>query len=64
MCASAIVWARLEGVVYGAAIEDSNETYVQRIRIKCRDVFEHGTPKVKLKEEFMREECKRLMKPS
>lgn len=61
MCASACVWARLEGVVYGASMKDRNETYHQRILIPCKNVFKHGTPKLKLYEDFMRDECKKLL---
>lgn len=61
MCASACVWARLEGVVYGASIKDRNEIYTQRILIPCKKVFKHGTPTLKLHEEFMRNECKPLL---
>ena len=61
MCASACVWARLGGVVYGASMKDRNETYTQRILIPCKTVFKHGTPKLKLHEEFMRDECKPLL---
>ncbi len=61
MCASACVWARLEGVVYGASMKYRNKTYTQRILIPCKTVFKHGTPKLKLHEDFMRDECKKLL---
>ncbi len=61
MCASACVWARLEGVVFGANMDDRNETYAQRILIPCKEVFEKGTPQPKLHENFMRTECKELL---
>lgn len=61
MCASACVWARLEGIVYGASMNDRNKTYTQRILIPCKEVLRHGTPKVKLHEEFMRDKCKKLL---
>lgn len=61
MCASACVWAKLEGAVYGASMKDRNKIYTQRILIPCRTVFKHGTPRLKLYEEFMRDECKPLL---
>ncbi len=61
MCASACIWARLEGVVYGANIEDRNDNYTQRILIRCRDVFKNGTPKLELYEDFMRDKCLPLL---
>lgn len=62
MCASAIVWAGMKGVVYGASMKDRNKTWTQRIVIPCREVFKHGTPKVKLHGEFMRKEAKEILK--
>ncbi len=62
MCASASVWAKLEGIVYGASMDDRNKVYTQRILIHCQDVLKHGTPKLKLHKKFMRKECKVLLK--
>ena len=61
MCASACVWAKLEGIVYGASMKDRNKNYTQRILIPCEKVLKHGTPKLKLHKEFMRKECKKLL---
>lgn len=61
MCSSASIWARLEGIVYGANMQDQNEKHPQRILIKCEDILKKGTPKLKLYKEFMREECKKLI---
>ena len=63
MCASACVWARLKGVVYGASMKDRNEVYTQRVLIPCKTVLSKGTPKLLLHEEFMRKECKPLLLP-
>jgi tRNA(Arg) A34 adenosine deaminase TadA len=61
MCTSACVWARMEGIVYGANMDDRNEKYTQRILIRTKEVIKHGTPKLKLHKDFMREECKKLL---
>ncbi len=61
MCTSASVWARMDGIVYGASMADRNEKYTQRILIPCKEVLKHGTPKLKLHEKFMRKECKELL---
>jgi len=61
MCASAYVWARIEGIVYGASMEDRNEICTQRIIIPCEDVLKKGTPKLKLHKNFMRKECKKVL---
>ncbi|MBN2459633.1 nucleoside deaminase [Candidatus Woesearchaeota archaeon] len=61
MCTSACVWARMKGIVYGASMDDRNEKYAQRILIRTEEVLKHGTPKLKLHKDFMREECKKLL---
>ncbi len=61
MCAAASVWARLEGIVYGASMEDRNEKYYQRILIPCEEILKHGTPKLKLHKEYMRKKCQQVM---
>jgi tRNA(Arg) A34 adenosine deaminase TadA len=61
MCTSAAIWAKMEGIVYGAPMEDETEKGVQRIKIKCREVIGKGTPKLKLHENFMRKECRKLL---
>lgn len=63
MCASAIIWARMEGIVYGASMEDQNKNWTQRVFIRARDIIKHGRPKAKLIECFMREECKAVHRP-
>ncbi len=61
MCAAASVWARLDGIVYGASMKKRNKVYTQRIFIPCKTVLKHGTPKLKLHEGFMRKECEKLL---
>ena len=69
MCTSAAIWARMEGIVAGARMEDMSEfrTKVQNkewswrtIDIPASVVIEKGSPRLILIEEFMREECKKL----
>lgn len=62
MCASACVWAKMKGIVYGANMGDINENYTQRVLIRCEDVIDNGHPKLKLYKDFMREECLEVMK--
>jgi len=61
MCASAAVWARMEGLVYGASTDDKNKNYTQRVLIRCEKIIENGSPKLKLHKDFMREECKKIL---
>jgi len=65
MCASAAVWAKMEGIVFGAFKDDAKEKGNKRfswrqIDISCKDVFEKGEPKLKVIEGFMRDECLNL----
>ena len=65
MCASAAIWAKMKGVVYGATIKDARDyatnTFSWRqIDIKCSAILKAGVPKVELVEEFMRQECQKL----
>lgn len=69
MCASAAIWARMEGIVFGAAIEDAyqystKEFTWRQINMKCRDVLQAGDPVLKLEEGFMAKECNELFKLS
>jgi len=43
MCASACIWARMEGIVYGANMKDVNEKYTQRVLVPCEEIIKHGT---------------------
>lgn len=69
MCASAAVWAKLGGIVWGARMEDmtdyaeqnSNEQYVWRtIKIKASEVIDKAPDQPWIIEEFMRDECRKL----
>lgn len=66
MCVSAVIWAKMEGVVFGASKEDAEEYAVEKeegkfswrqINLSSRDVVAKGEPEIKLIEKFMREEC-------
>ena len=69
MCTSTAIWAKMEGIVFGATKEDAQDfarnlqdakfTWRQ-IDISSRDIVEKGDPKIKLIEKFMREECLEL----
>ncbi len=69
MCTSAAIWAKMEGIVFGATKEDAQEqankitdgkfTWRQ-IDISSKNIIEKGNPKVELVEKFMREECNHL----
>jgi tRNA(Arg) A34 adenosine deaminase TadA len=69
MCTSAAIWAKMDGIVFGAKITDidahrkknGNEEFEWRtISIPCAVVAEHGDPKIAVVEGFMRKECMQL----
>lgn len=61
MCASAAIWARMKGIIYGASREDQTEKHPWRVHIPASEVIKNGTPKLELFPEFMRDECKKLL---
>lgn len=69
MCTSAAIWAKMEGVVFGATKEDaqkfaknlrSEKLTWRQIDISSKDIIAKGDPKLNLAESFMREECCQL----
>lgn len=62
MCASAAIWAKMKGIVYGASREDRDEHYPWRIYIPVAEMIERSEPKLELYPEFMRQECLDLLK--
>lgn len=61
MCTSAAIWAKMEGIVYGASREDRIKNYPWRVFVPAKEVIDRSEPKLELYEEFMREECKKLL---
>lgn len=62
MCASAAIWAKMKGIVYGASREDRNEQYPWRVLIPCAEVIGRSEPKLELYPQFMHVECRELLK--
>ena len=69
MCTAAAIWAKMEGIVFGASKEDAVEFATnsadkkftwRQIDVSSRSIIEKGEPKLKLHEGFMRDECKKL----
>lgn len=72
MCASAAVWAKLEGIVFATTLLDmadyakhhGNEKYSWRtINISAKDVLVKAEPQLWIVEGFMRKECMELFHP-
>lgn len=69
MCSAAAVWAKMEGIVSGAKIEDIWEYHLKNgngewkwrvIHIPAREILAKGDPQMYIIEEFMRDECRAL----
>ena len=65
MCASAAIWAKMKGGIFGATIEGmkkkpSNQFSWRQIDIKCKEVIGKGIPKLELVGRFMRKECREV----
>jgi tRNA(Arg) A34 adenosine deaminase TadA len=69
MCASAIIWAKMKGVVFGSNIADMYDYKVKNgngswswrtIDISAKKIIEKGDPKPFVIANFMRKECKNL----
>lgn len=58
----AAIWARMKGIVYGASREDQTKEYSWRVNIPASEIISRSTPKLELYPEFMRDECKELLK--
>ena len=69
MCAAATIWARMDGIVFGASkddamrfgkkVNDPKFTWRQ-IDMSSREVIAKGNPRIKLVEKFMQDECATL----
>ncbi len=61
MCAAAAVWAKLDGIVYGATNDDMREKGWRLIDLDPSKILDNAiSPKLFLMRGFMREECKQL----
>lgn len=65
MCASAAIWAKMKGIVFGNFKDDakswqSKNFSWRQIDISCKDILMKGEPKLGLVEGFMRDECLKL----
>ena len=65
MCTSAVIWAKMEGIVFGAFKEDAQKNKGEnfswrQIDISSKEIIDKGEPKLNLIGGFMREECLNL----
>ena len=74
MCTSAVVWANMEGIVFGASLKDLDDfwfkvkgapkrsSWRKTLHIPSSKVLSKVYPKMFLVKNFMRKECKELYK--
>jgi tRNA(Arg) A34 adenosine deaminase TadA len=60
MCMSALHWARVDTVYYGATIADADSAGFNELDLPAAKLLEIGGSKVKLIPQLMPEECKQL----
>lgn len=72
MCTGSAVWSNMRGVVFGAHVKDLDNFWKKRrdpkksdrnfVFISAKKVLSKCTPKIFVKEGFMRKECRELFK--
>lgn len=62
MCFSAIHWAKIDRIIYGATIEDAAEAGFHELHIHNDVMKEIGGSEVVIAEQVMQKECKELFK--
>jgi tRNA(Arg) A34 adenosine deaminase TadA len=69
MCVAAAIWAKMDGIVFGASQTDAGNWSAQnpgskfswrQINLRCADVAAAGHPKLWVKGNILRDECCRL----
>jgi guanine deaminase len=60
MCLSAIHWAKIDRVVYGATIADAAAAGFCELRVEAKLLAEMGKSPLKVKSGLLREECAQL----
>jgi tRNA(Arg) A34 adenosine deaminase TadA len=70
MCSAAVVWANMDGIVFGANVHDLENFWKKRrdektskrkfIFIKSEDIISKSKPRIFIKKDFMRKECLKL----
>ncbi len=60
MCATAIHWARLDAVIFGASIADAQKVHFNELTISTESLFSEGGSPVKVVPHVLRDECLEL----
>lgn len=62
MCFSAIHWAKIPTIVFGARIEDAKAAGFSELEVANTTLKQLGKSPVKIEEDFMRDECAALFR--
>ncbi len=62
MCASAIHWARLDEVYYGASIEDAARAGFNELPVSCRSLYQDGDSPVRVVGGVLGDQCRELFR--
>lgn len=64
MCATAIVWAKINKIVVGYPIEEALKHGRKRIDIQCEEIFSRANVKVEIEKGILQDECALLYNES
>lgn len=59
MCMSAIIWAGISSVVFGATISDAKE-FIPQIDVSAQTIADNWEPHISIQKEFLRGPCVEL----
>ncbi len=62
MCFSAIHWAQIDKIYYGASIKDAQDCGFSELTISNSEMKRKGKSKVKIIEGFLKEDCQKVFK--
>jgi hypothetical protein len=57
---SALIWAKVSGIVYGVSIKDLKKPDRSMINLSCREIIKRSPWKIKIKGGVLKEECLKL----
>lgn len=60
MCTTALIWAKVPEIVYGASIEDTIKLGRTMVRVSCKDIIKASPRKIKVKGGILNEDCLKL----
>jgi tRNA(Arg) A34 adenosine deaminase TadA len=60
MCFTAIHWARIDKIIYGAGIDDAKEFGFNELTVSNQELKTEGGSRVEIVKGFMRDDCRKL----